>query len=409
VVALEVETSLCEVAASVEKEAQLVGRQREGEKKRKGSAKGSTPREKELQAKAAEIRERRSNLAEYLKEFVDGVFVHRYRDLDPNIRAECVKAIGLWFKKYPGHFLDGAYLRYVGWVLSDSNTHVRLEAVRALSGVYEQGDYIGSINHFTERFKPRLLEMATSDTELPVRVAVIQVLEAIDEHSLLEEEDRDKLCLLIYDEEPKVRKAVSQFVHNVWDEGVEERLVSKRKPSDMDRTRTGIKTLATLLVKWSKTLDASHGIDEDEETGDTRAEDDASSTTTGRRTRRKEILGLVGMSDHRGRTALAVEALWDGIVLIQEWDEILDILLLDHSASEENGVPSRGKAKANGKSHSSEFEIDDAWRLEEVEETVLLEVLVASLGRVKAEAGAAKKVRKIFVIFGGTGLTDSAL
>lgn len=72
VVALEVETSLCEVAAAVEKEAQLVGRQREGEKKRKGTAKGATPREKELQAKAAEIRERRTKLAEYLKEFVDG-------------------------------------------------------------------------------------------------------------------------------------------------------------------------------------------------------------------------------------------------------------------------------------------------------------------------------------------------
>ncbi|KAJ3501848.1 hypothetical protein NMY22_g18781 [Coprinellus aureogranulatus] len=391
VVALEVETSLCEVAASVEKEAQLVGRQREGEKKRKGGTKGATPREKELQAKAAEIRERRAKLAEYLKEFVDGVFVHRYRDLDPNIRAECVKAIGLWFKKYPGHFLDGAYLRYVGWVLSDANTHVRLEAVRALSGVYEQGDYIGSINHFTERFKPRLLEMATSDTELPVRVAVIQVLGAIDNHSLLEDEDRDKLCLLIYDEEPKVRKAVSQFVQNVWDEGVEERLITKRKPTDMERTRAGIKTLAALLVKWSKALDASHGIEEDEETGDTRAEDDASSATTGRRTRRKEILGLVGSADHRGRTAIAVEALWDEIDIVREWEEILNILLLDHSAGEEAGGGSRAKAKTNGKSQGGESEIDDVWRLEEVEETVLLEVLVASLGRVKAEAGAAKK------------------
>ena len=72
VVALEVETSLCEVAAAVEKEAQLVGRQREGEKKRKGSAKGTTARDKELLAKAQEIRDRRSKLAEYLKEFVDG-------------------------------------------------------------------------------------------------------------------------------------------------------------------------------------------------------------------------------------------------------------------------------------------------------------------------------------------------
>ncbi|RXW15379.1 hypothetical protein EST38_g10469 [Candolleomyces aberdarensis] len=388
VVALEVETSLCEVAAAVEKEAQLVGRQREGEKKRKGSAKGTTARDKELLAKAQEIRNRRANLAEYLKEFVDGVFVHRYRDLDPNIRAECVKAIGMWFKKYPGHFLDGTYLRYVGWVLSDSNTHVRLEAVKALSGVYEQGDYIGSLNHFTERFKPRLLEMATSDTELPVRVAVIQVLGAIDGHSLLEEEERDKLCLLIYDEEAKVRRAVSQFVHNVWDEAVEERLVSKRKPSDMDRTRAGIKALANLLVKWSRALD-TNSEDDDAENTDARVDDDFSSTTTGRRTRRKEILALVGTADGKGRTALAVDALWDDIESIREWEELLDILLLDHSASGES--QSSAPTRMNGKSHTSESSIDDLWRLEEVEETVLLEVLVASLRRVKAEAGSSKK------------------
>ena len=81
---------------------------------------------------------------------------------------------------------DGAYLRYVGWVLSDSTTQVRLEAVKALAGVYEQIDYIGWLNHFTERFKPRLIKMATGDTELGVRVAVIQ---AIDGHSLLEDEE----------------------------------------------------------------------------------------------------------------------------------------------------------------------------------------------------------------------------
>jgi cohesin complex subunit SA-1/2 len=72
VLALEVETALCDVAASVEKEAEVVGRQREGEKKRKASNKAGGAREKELQVKAQEIRERRDKLAEFLKEFVDG-------------------------------------------------------------------------------------------------------------------------------------------------------------------------------------------------------------------------------------------------------------------------------------------------------------------------------------------------
>ncbi|KAJ3533797.1 hypothetical protein NM688_g7233 [Phlebia brevispora] len=73
VVALEVETALCEVAAEVEKQAETVSRQREGERKRKkGKGESSNPREKELEAKAAVIREHRTKLAEFLKEFVDG-------------------------------------------------------------------------------------------------------------------------------------------------------------------------------------------------------------------------------------------------------------------------------------------------------------------------------------------------
>jgi hypothetical protein len=72
VVALEVETALCDVAAAVEKEAEVIGRQREGERKRKASKKGVSGREKEFEGKAAEVRERRTKLSEFLKEFVDG-------------------------------------------------------------------------------------------------------------------------------------------------------------------------------------------------------------------------------------------------------------------------------------------------------------------------------------------------
>ena len=73
VVAMEVETALCEVAAAVEKEAEIVSRQREGERKRK-KTKGEHPtvRDKDLETKAAAIRERKAKLAEFLKEFVDG-------------------------------------------------------------------------------------------------------------------------------------------------------------------------------------------------------------------------------------------------------------------------------------------------------------------------------------------------
>ncbi|KAH9064622.1 hypothetical protein EDB87DRAFT_1804088 [Lactarius vividus] len=383
VVALEILTALCDVAASVDKEAGVLDRQRAGEKKRKAGnkTKATTSREKELESRAAEVRERKTNLAEFLKELVDSVFVNRYRDLDPSIRAECVRSIGLWFKKYPGYFLDGTYLRYVGWVLSDSNTQVRLEAVKSLSGVYENADYIGSVQTFTERFKPRLVEMAARDTELAVRVAVIGVLGAIDAHQLLEDEQREELCILVFDEDAKVRKAVSEFVRGVWAEIVEEVLGNGK--GKQERTRAGVKALGKLLVRLSKPLSKKAAIAEDDE-------DSFNGVTSGSALKRvREVAALVG-AEQRGRIALAVEALWDDVEPVSEWETLLDILLLDHSANTEGGDESRGR-RSKGNKSSSDSVAGEAWRLEEVEEAVLLEVFVASLRKARASAASAKK------------------
>jgi cohesin complex subunit SA-1/2 len=294
-----------------------------------------------------------------------------------------VHSIGSWFKKYPGHFLDGTYLRYVGWVLSDANTQVRLEAVKSLSGVYENSDYIGSLQTFTERFKPRLVEMATRDTELPVRVAVIGVLGAIDAHQLLEDEQREELCMLVFDEDAKVRKAVSEFVKGVWAEIVEEQLAGG-KVSKQGRTRAGIKALGKLLVRLARPLGKKAVVAEDEE----EFLDEVTPSPTLRRVR--QVAALVG-TEQRGRIALAVEALWDDIESVSDWETLLEVLLLDHSAGSGVIQETRGRSRSN--KGSTDSTAGEAWRLEEVEEAVLLEVFVASLGKAKASAVAAKKVR----------------
>jgi cohesin complex subunit SA-1/2 len=277
-------------------------------------------------------------------------------------------------------------------VLSDTNTQVRLEAVKALAGVYRQVDYIGTLNPFTERFKPRLIEMATGDTELSVRVAVIQVLEAIYNHSLLEDEEREKLCLLVFDEEAKVRRAVSGFVKGVWTEDVEERLVGK-KAGDVMTARVGVKVLAMLMVKWGKTLDKTNREGEEEEEEMDGSEDSMQGD------RVKDVAGLVKLGQ-KGRTALAVEALWHEVEPISDWEGLLEVLLLDHSAVGENANASPRKRRANGKAHADDDAVDEAWRLEEVEETILLEVLVAALRWVKVEASSTKKVGNSIFAFG---------
>lgn len=400
VIALEIETALCDVAAAVEKEAELVTRQREGERKRKTAKGAPTGREKEFEAKAAEVKERRTKLAEFLKEFFDGVFIHRYRDLDPNIRAECVHAMGDWLKRFPAHFLNGQYLRYVGWVLSDANTHVRPEAVKALASLYAKQDYIVSLQSFTERFKPRLVEMATGDTEIAVRVAVVQVLSAIDAQGLLDEPQRASLCLLVFDKDAKVRRAVSSFVQGVWEDATEQRLVGKKSPTEKEQRRAGLKAFAQLLVQWARSLDRATAESGGDLDGESSSQGDGPSAGS------RETSAILS-SQQRSRVALAVEALWDEVEIVADWEAMLDLLLLDHSAGVDvslGGTPVSARRKKTKKTVDDAL-VDEAWRLGEPEEAILLDVFVATLRKAKAEASAGKKVNNLPLCIDGISFT----
>lgn len=71
VVALDVEAALCDVTRDVEKESEVLARQREGEKKRK--AKGAAgAKDTQLESKLKEVKERTTKLNEFLKEIIDG-------------------------------------------------------------------------------------------------------------------------------------------------------------------------------------------------------------------------------------------------------------------------------------------------------------------------------------------------
>lgn len=45
--------------------------------------------------------------------------MHRYRDVDPEIRMSCIRSLGIWILSYPSLFLQDLYLKYLGWTLND--------------------------------------------------------------------------------------------------------------------------------------------------------------------------------------------------------------------------------------------------------------------------------------------------
>ena len=48
------------------------------------------------------------------------VFLHRSRDVESVIRAECIKELCVWIQQYSSHYTDNLYLRHFGWALNDS-------------------------------------------------------------------------------------------------------------------------------------------------------------------------------------------------------------------------------------------------------------------------------------------------
>ena len=72
----------------------------------------------------AQLLEHQEELSSMMNAVFRGVFVHRYRDLVPEVRAACITEMGEWLKENPTVFLNDGYLKYMGWTLHDKvDTH----------------------------------------------------------------------------------------------------------------------------------------------------------------------------------------------------------------------------------------------------------------------------------------------
>ncbi|KAM4555694.1 cohesin subunit SA-2 [Odontesthes bonariensis] len=192
--AMKLMTGLVEVAVTVSLQLQTTQRQYELEKSKQPNDRASD-RLEELQATISELRENREELSSMMNATFRGVFVHRYRDRLPEIRASCILELGLWLKTDPEDFLNDGCLKYLGWTLHDKQSPVRLQCVRALQGLYQEEEFIGRLELFTSRFKERILSMVL-DKDSDVAVEVINLLLMIQQRT--EDGLREEECGHIY-------------------------------------------------------------------------------------------------------------------------------------------------------------------------------------------------------------------
>ena len=370
VISLAIATALCKVANELTENTAKTTRQKEGEQKKKSVNKG---RVKEFETKIAEGDRKRTQVVESLKGIFDVVFVHRYRDVDPKIRVECIAALGTWLITLPDVFFEGMYLRYLGWVLSDTFPSSRAEVVKQLSRLFKNKDNVGRLRQFTERFRARLVEMSIQDSEVSIRAATVELLDMIRETGLLEPDDVDNVGRLIFDTEPRVRKAVAGFFAKNMDdyfettledfggeEGLAEILGEEVDDYDMPR------------MSWLKLKCVAEALQSYD------AEDEGQDATP------RDIDGGLVAAGHDSRYALAAQTICDGIPESRDWEVIAGYLLYDFSTADQATEDAEATFKARCK-------------LTEKEEILLLEILnVAVKARLSeaVEGEADKKGKK---------------
>uniref|UniRef100_A0A8B9QX44 Cohesin subunit SA n=1 Tax=Anas platyrhynchos TaxID=8839 RepID=A0A8B9QX44_ANAPL len=72
-----------------------------------------------LQETLREHQEQQEEIEAMMNAIFKGVFVHRYRDVVPDVRALCMEELGTWMCSFPASFLTDGHLKYLGWTLHD--------------------------------------------------------------------------------------------------------------------------------------------------------------------------------------------------------------------------------------------------------------------------------------------------
>lgn len=211
--AMKLMTALVDVALNLSINLDNTQRQYESERQKKQD-KRATDRLNLLLMKRQELEENQAEIRNMLTYIFKGVFVHRYRDTQAEIRSICMKEIGVWMKKYPNMFLDDGYLKYVGWTLYDKIGDVRLCCLRALYPLYETPDLCHKLEYFTNRFKDRIVEM-TLDKETEVAVQAVKLVISILNFGdvVLSDKDCENVYELVYSSHRQVAQAAGEFLN----------------------------------------------------------------------------------------------------------------------------------------------------------------------------------------------------
>ncbi|XP_016141935.1 cohesin subunit SA-1-like [Sinocyclocheilus grahami] len=180
----------------------------------KMASKRASPRLDRIQRKISELQERKFEIENMMDAIFKGVFLKRYRDVIPEIRAICMEELTMWMKLYSSVFLNDSYLKYVGWMMHDKQPDVRLKCVLGLQGLY-QDQSCSKMDLFTIRFKERIISM-TLDKDHEVAIQAMRLLMVISQscEDVLSPDEHKNFFQFVYCSHRPLATTAGEFLYN---------------------------------------------------------------------------------------------------------------------------------------------------------------------------------------------------
>ncbi|CCF60673.1 hypothetical protein KAFR_0L00660 [Kazachstania africana CBS 2517] len=150
-----------------------------------------------------EIQSNRAVIENIVDNIIKLCFIHRFKDVDESIRSESMLHLSIWIDNDPEYFMKVTFLKYFGWLLSDSSSTVRLQVLKILPDVIkksktESATDNSAIRQFFERFKQRILEISLKDVDLEVRLNAVNILVEISSLGYLDNAEILVISSLIF-------------------------------------------------------------------------------------------------------------------------------------------------------------------------------------------------------------------
>ena len=258
------------------------------------------------------------------------IFTHRFRDVDAQVREQCMQSIGQWMCAHPLFFLSDVYLKYMGWSLSDKDPRVRRAVLAALRALYSAStENLALMDTFNARFQPRIAEML-HDVDASVAVEAIGTLAALHAAGVVPHGEMQPVAALLLDADARVRAAAARVVPALLDADASAGASETEEDEGIATSRAKKKT------------PAADG--EDAKTRDT-------------------LMSLVALvrrlGGSRARAAGAVDALWDEFGdVMSDWGVALDAFLREEPARGVGGSKTGGKKPGGKKAREREKDED---------------------------------------------------